>query len=102
VSGYHQAVLTSFAMARLVAAILIAASSLIMAPGRADAMTASQKTGLPCAACHAANPRHARRSGALIELTPLYQARYKLTHAHWRVPIDRIRSGSSMRKRQAL
>jgi hypothetical protein len=32
----------------------------------------------------------------------LYQARYKLTHAHWRVPIDRIRSGSSMRKRQAL
>ena len=39
-------------------------------------MTASQKTGLPCAACHAGEPPRGRKllAGSQIELTPLGKA----------------------------
>ena len=38
------------------------------------AMTASKKTGLPCAACHATDPGTKRSPSSLIELTPLGKA----------------------------
>jgi hypothetical protein len=72
----HKTALTCFATAWLTATVLIAASPLILASSPTEAMTASQKTGLPCAACHVGEPPRGRKSraGALIELTPLGKA----------------------------